>query len=87
MSQRYLLKDTSVNVVELIPPGVQTELMTDLDQDPHAMPLQAFIEEALALLGTDAQEILVEQAKMIRDHQGPNEGDFVTQLNDMSMPR
>lgn len=84
LSQRYLFKDTTVKVLEIIPPGVQTELMTDLSDDPHAMPLQAFIEETIRLLGTDAEEVLVEQAKMIRDNQGPNEGAFVTQLNDMA---
>ncbi|MNC44418.1 NADP-dependent 3-hydroxy acid dehydrogenase YdfG [compost metagenome] len=85
LSQRYLLKDTTVKVLEIIPPGVQTELMTDLKDDPHAMPLEAFIEETIRLLGTDAEEVLVEQAKMIRDNQGPNEGAFVTQLNDMAI--
>ncbi|MNW23979.1 Sulfoacetaldehyde reductase [compost metagenome] len=84
LSQRYLLKDTTVKVLEIIPPGVQTELMTGLSDDPHAMPLEAFIKETIRLLGTDAEEILVEQAKMIRDNQGPNEGAFVTQLNDMA---
>lgn len=84
LSQRYLLKDTTVKVLEIIPPGVQTELMTDLKDDPHAMPLEAFIEGTIRLLGTDAEEVLVEQAKMIRDNQGPNEGAFVTQLNDMA---
>ncbi|MNR58152.1 hypothetical protein D3C85_1790800 [compost metagenome] len=58
--------------------------MTDLKDDPHAMPLEAFIEGTIRLLGTDAEEVLVEQAKMIRDNQGPNEGAFVTQLNDMA---
>ncbi|SFF03959.1 uncharacterized oxidoreductase [Paenibacillus algorifonticola] len=84
LSQRYLFKDTTVKVLEIIPPGVQTELMTDLSDNPHAMPLEAFIEETIRLLGTDAEEVLVEQAKMIRDNQGPNEGAFVMQLNDMA---
>ncbi|MBD8837278.1 MULTISPECIES: SDR family oxidoreductase [Paenibacillus] len=84
LSQRYLLKNTTVKVLEIIPPGVQTELMADLSDDPHAMPLEAFIKETIRLLGTDAEEVLVEQAKMIRDNQGPNEGAFVTQLNDMA---
>lgn len=84
LSQRYLLKDTTVKVLEIIPPGVQTELMTDLSKDPHAMPLEDFIKETIRLLGTDTEEVIVEQAKMIRDQQGSNEGAFVTQLNDMA---
>ncbi|WP_405156715.1 SDR family NAD(P)-dependent oxidoreductase [Paenibacillus sp. FSL K6-0108] len=36
LSQRYLLKDTTVKVLKIIPPGVQTELMTDLKDNPLA---------------------------------------------------
>ncbi|MGW9527267.1 hypothetical protein ACWHAM_05845 [Paenibacillus terrae] len=47
------------------------------------MPLVSFIEETMELLGTDADEALVEQAKILRMNQGPNEGVFVTKLNEM----
>ena len=37
------------------------------------MPLKDFIEGTVKLLGTDANEILVEQAKAFRNNPGPNE--------------
>ena len=49
------------------------------------MPLKAFIEETIKVLGTDAEEILVEQAKPFRNNPGPNESGLVTQFNDMMM--
>ena len=46
------------------------------------MPLKEFIEETMKVLGTDAKEILVEQAKAFRNNPGPNESALVTQFND-----
>ena len=84
LSQRYKLKDSSVSVVELVPPWVQTDLMGgDNANDPRAMPLKEFIDEAMKLLGTDAQEILVERVKKLRNNVGPDESVFVNQFNDL----
>jgi uncharacterized oxidoreductase len=47
------------------------------------MPLAEFIEETLKVLKTDAEELLVERAKPLRNNVGPNEAAFVTQFNDM----
>jgi uncharacterized oxidoreductase len=82
LSQRYRLKGTSVRVLEIAPPWVQTDLLNS-SEDPRAMPLKEFIEETIAVLGTDADEILVEQAKPFRNNPGPNESALVTQFNDM----
>jgi uncharacterized oxidoreductase len=84
LSQRYRLKGSSVRVVEIVPPWVQTELM-GANSDPRAMPLAEFIDEAIALLGTDAEEILVERVKPLRNNPGSNEGAFVTQFNERLM--
>ena len=68
-SLRYQLKDTSVQVIELIPPYVQTELQgPGQASDPHAMPLADYISETMQLLSTqpDAQEIQVERVKAQR---------------------
>ena len=84
LSQRYLLKDTSVKVLEIAPPYVQTELMGEHQKsDPRAMPLDEYIAETIDLLGTDAEEILVERVKALRNNAGPNEHAFVNQFNDM----
>ena len=82
LSQRYKLKATSVSVLEIAPPWVQTDLLNSNDE-PRAMPLKEFIEGTIKVLGTDAEEILVEQAKPFRNNPGPNESALVTQFNDM----
>jgi uncharacterized oxidoreductase len=81
-SMRYKLKGSSVSVLELAPPWVQTDLLNSKDE-PRAMPLPQFIDETMIVLGTDAQEVLVERVKMLRNNPGPNETAFITQFNDM----
>jgi uncharacterized oxidoreductase len=81
MSLRYKLKDTSVRVLEIAPPWVQTDLLGS-NNEPRAMPLSEFIEETMKVLGTGAEEVLVERAKPLRNATGPNEAGFVTQFND-----
>jgi uncharacterized oxidoreductase len=81
LSQRYKLKNTSVSVVEIAPPRVQTDLLGS-NNEPRAMPLAEFIEETISVLGTDAPEVLVERAKPLRNNPGANEGAFVTEFND-----
>jgi uncharacterized oxidoreductase len=86
-SLRYKLKDTSVKVIEIAPPWVQTDLLNS-NNEPRAMPLPAFITETMALLETDAEEVIVARGKGIRNNAGPNEAAFVTKFNNsMSAPR
>jgi uncharacterized oxidoreductase len=82
LSLRYKLKGSSVTVLELAPPWVQTDLM-DSNRDPRAMPLAPFIEETMKVLGSDAEEVLVERVKILRNNAGPGDNAFVTQFNDM----
>jgi uncharacterized oxidoreductase len=68
-SLRYQLKSTNIQVIELAPPYVQTELMgSGQASDPRAMPLKVFLAEVIELLKTqpDAAEILVERVKPLR---------------------
>ena len=81
LSLRYKLKGTSVKVIEVPPPWVQTDLLNS-NNEPRAMPLADFIAETMAVLGTDADEVLVERARPVRNNAGPNEGPFVNQFND-----
>jgi uncharacterized oxidoreductase len=77
---RYQLKSTSVEVLELVPPYVQTELMGSAQAaDPRAMPLKDFLAE------TNATEILVERVKPLRfaEQNGKEKYDaFFQQFND-----
>lgn len=84
LSQRYLLKDTSVKVLELAPPYVQTELMgPGQAADPRAMPLQDFIDETMQVLGTDAIEVSTERVGVLRNGAGPNDAAATVQFNDL----
>lgn len=68
-SLRYQLQDTPVEVLELIPPYVQTGLMGERQaNDPTAMPLADFITETMSILtaSPEATEICVERVKPLR---------------------
>jgi len=67
-SIRLQLAGTSVKVVELVPPAVQTDLMPGQAQNEHYLPLDDFADEVMALLESqpDATEILVEAVKFLR---------------------
>lgn len=80
LSQRFMLQDTTVRVLEIAPPWVRTELMNSTEAE-MAMPLDQFIDETIKVLGTDANEILVEAAKPMRANPGPGEHDFVNGFN------
>ena len=80
LSQRFMLKDTGVRVLEIAPPWVRTDLMNSREAE-EAMPLDEFITETMAVFGTDADEILVEGAKAFRANPGPNEHALVNGFN------
>jgi uncharacterized oxidoreductase len=68
-SLRWQLRKTPVEVIELAPPYVQTELLGPQQmQDPRAMPLNDFIAEVMQLIKTNssAPEINVERVKPMR---------------------
>ena len=66
-SLRYQLKGSPVEVLELVPPYVATDLMNGA-ADPRAMPLGAFISEVMDILKTrpETTEICVETVKRLR---------------------
>ncbi len=69
-SLRFQLRDTSVHVIEIVPPQVQTALQGEKRGfDPRAMPLDEYIAETLSLLKDhpDAKEIVVERARGFRN--------------------
>jgi uncharacterized oxidoreductase len=80
-SLRYKLSGTSVKVLEVAPPWVQTDLLNS-NEEPRAMPLREFIDETMQVLATDAEEVLVSRAESLRAKVGPNEKTFITEFND-----
>jgi uncharacterized oxidoreductase len=87
-SLRYELKSTKVEVIELIPPYVQTTLMGDQQaEDPRAMPLKEFIDEVMSILQSqpDAKEICVKKVYPLRfsaEHGQQNYEEFFQTFND-----
>jgi len=65
---RLQLAGTTVQVIELVPPAVQTELLPGGSVNENYLPLDAFADEIMMLLETqpDATEILVEAVKFLR---------------------
>jgi uncharacterized oxidoreductase len=68
-SLRVQLRDTPVQVIEIIPPYVQTELGGSRQaNDPRAMPLKDYIAETIEILKSqpEAAENCVENVKFLR---------------------
>ncbi|WP_433162953.1 SDR family oxidoreductase [Kribbella sp. CA-247076] len=72
-SLRIQLVDTGVQVIELVPPAVQTGLLNGTP-NPEWMPLDEFLEESVGLLRQqpDADEILVDRVRFLRDAEREN---------------
>lgn len=86
LSQRYKLRGTSVRVIEIIPPWVQTDLLGS-NNDSRAMPLPSFISQTMSVFESGAEEVIIENAKMMRNNVGPLEQPFITRFNDqLSLP-
>lgn len=90
-SLRYQLRDTSVEVLEIVPPYVQTELTGRFQaEDPNAMPLADYISETMALLKSPppSGEILVERVRSRRfAEQNGNYDQFYAEWNDYAAKR
>jgi uncharacterized oxidoreductase len=83
-SLRYQLKDTTTEVLEIIPPYVQTDLLGGAE-DPRAMPLKDFISQTMEIFGKQPtpQENLVENAHGLRFAESQGKFDAVFKgLND-----
>ncbi len=67
-SLRFQLRETQVQVIEIVPPQVQTALQGERGFDPNAMPLDSYIDETMTLLAThpQADEIVVQCARRFR---------------------
>ncbi|MBF4594876.1 SDR family NAD(P)-dependent oxidoreductase [Curtobacterium flaccumfaciens] len=59
--------ETGIQVIEIVPPGVRTELM-DQQESEHAMPLEDYLTEVMGLLADNphADEVVVERALPMR---------------------
>ncbi len=85
-SLRVQLASTGVQVLELVPPGVQTDLMGQAAAG-RGMPLEAFLTEVMDILRTqpDAVEICVKDVLLLRDAEAEGRQDDVLAM--LSGPR
>lgn len=67
VSLRALLRD-ALQVIEIIPPQVATDLMEGLKDSPYSVPLEKFADDVMALLVAQpsADEIIVDEVKPFR---------------------
>jgi uncharacterized oxidoreductase len=70
-----------VEVIEIVPPQVQTELTPGQSNDPNSMPLDAFADEVMALLHAPVTpaEVCVEGVRYFREAEA--KGQFDEALN------
>lgn len=80
-TQRFALRNTSVKVLEIAPPWVNTDLIHKGD-DPRAMPLDAYIADTMRQLGTDEQEIIVDAIRDLRNNPGTGEYKLIAEFNE-----
>ena len=70
ISLRHQLRDTPIEVLELAPPAVATDLMPGHAENPNSMPLADYTAEVVGLIergDTPRGEILVERVKPLRN--------------------
>lgn len=80
LSQRFLLRKSGVQVIEIAPPWVDTDLIYK-SGDARAMPLEAFIQETMQKLAEDGPEAIVDRVLPVRDNPGANEHQMVEHFN------
>lgn len=80
LSQRFMLRETSVRVQEILPPWVNTGPV-DAPGFDGAVHIDDFVRDVLVQLGEGRDEVVVDAAVASRRNAGPNEHAFVTALN------
>lgn len=66
-SLRHQMRSTSVEVIEVAPPAVGTDLMPQSRSNPNALKLDAYIAETIALLAAGGPEVLVQAVLRLRE--------------------
>ena len=84
VSLRVQMEGSPVEVLELIPPAVQTDLMPGHATNPRNMPLREFIAEVMTLLEQDPTppELCVDRVRSLR--QAEAEGRFERMLKTLN---
>jgi uncharacterized oxidoreductase len=80
-SLRTQLADTGIQVIEIVPPAVRTTLLNQ-ENDERSMPLDEYLDQTMNILQhhPDAEEILVDRVRFLRDAERENRYDQVMDL-------
>ena len=83
-SLRYQLRNSPIQVIEIVPPWVQTHLQGDRGMNPRAMPLDEYISETMAVLtnSPEATEVVIDRAKPMRFAERGDYDAFFSKYND-----
>lgn len=67
-SLRAQLNGTTTSIIELIPPMVATDIVAGQSSNPHALALDAYIDQTMLLLEAepDATEIVIDSVRFLR---------------------
>ncbi len=76
------LLEGKVEVIEIVPPQVQTELSPGQSNDPNSMPLDAFADEVMALLhaAQTPTEVCVEGVRYFREAEANGQFDAALRM-------
>jgi short-subunit dehydrogenase involved in D-alanine esterification of teichoic acids len=68
-SLRLQLADTSIQVIELIPPAVRTSLMPGQETSDHAQPLDEYLTHTMDILVSQPEvtEVVIDRVKFLRN--------------------
>jgi uncharacterized oxidoreductase len=83
-SLRYQLRNSSVQVIEIVPPWVQTELQGERGMHPRAMPLNEYLSETIAILknSPEVTEVVIDRARPMRFAERGDYDAFFNKYND-----
>lgn len=87
-SLRLQFADTNIELKELEPPSVATDLLPGQRESSFAMPLEDYVAEVMSILDNDpeAKEILVERVKFLRYGEARGDYDAVVSTLNASDP-
>ncbi|MDD7963053.1 SDR family oxidoreductase [Microbacterium thalli] len=87
-SLRLQYSGTSVDIVELVPPAVQTDLLPGHADNPQAQPLDAFVAEVMGILerDPDVREVLVDRVRFLRHGEARGDYDEVVRVVNATDP-
>jgi len=81
MTLRLKLKDQGIEVIELAPPAVQTDLMPGHKSNPNILSLPAFIDEVMTLLAQTPTPTEITVKRVMFQRAAEREGRFQAAFN------